>query len=319
MGVDVSLGRGLDVALVEDGCVLQTWARMGSEGLKELLTDLQPDAVGIDAPPRPGLGLLRDEEERQRLSVPPAPGRHLDRRIAEYELSRRGIGSHQTPKDESRLFSWMTAGFEAFIAAAGAGYELFLGEGGARGCAFEVFPYASYVAFAECLSPGRRWRLAWRRAVLDQAGVSGLPDDAKIDTVDAACAALTAERFLGGTGSWVGHPLEGVIVLPVPGLKDAYHRCAPPHAGGARGVRPARAAADPRLCECGCGSPVRRRFLPGHDGRLRSRLLTEARAGDAARRELDRLGWLHFLETGGTDATSEQRGSRGRSNEELTE
>jgi len=305
MGVDVSLGRGLDVALVENERVLETWARIGNEGLKELLTELQPDAVGIDAPPRPGLGLLRDEEERQRLAVPPAPGRHLDRRIAEYELSRRGIGSHQTPKDETRLFSWMTAGFEAFIAAAGAGYEVFLGEGSARGRAFEVFPYASYVAIAGCLSPGRRWRLQWRRAVMDQTGLRHLPDDARIDTVDAACAALTAERFLDGRGSWVGHPREGVIVLPVPELRDAYHRCAPPDAGGARGVRQARAAADPRLCECGCGSPVRRRFLPGHDARLRARLMAEARTGDAARHELDRLGWLHFLEAG------VQRGSRG--------
>jgi Protein of unknown function (DUF429) len=308
MGVDVSLGRGLDVALVEDGRILETWTRVGSEGLKELLTDLRPDAVGLDAPPRPGLGLLRDEEERQRLAVPPAPGRHVDRRIAEYELSRRGIGSHQTPRDESRLFSWMTAGFEAFIAAAGAGYELFLGEGSARGRAFEVFPYASYVAMAGCLSPGRRWRLAWRRAVLDQAGVRDLPDDARIDTVDAACAALTAERFLRGSGSWVGHPREGVIVLPVPELCEAYHRCAAPEAGGTRAVRPARAAADPRLCECGCGSPVRRRFLPGHDARLRSRLLTEARTGETARRELERLGWLHFLDE---DGGSREEASRG--------
>ena len=300
MGVDVSLGRGLDVALLEDARVVQTWARVGTEGLKELLTELRPDAVGIDAPPKPGLGLLRDEDERGRLPVPPAPGRHLDRRVAEYELSRRGIGSHQTPRDEARLFSWMTAGFEAFAAAAGAGYELFLGEGSARERAFEVFPYASYVAMSGCLSPGRRWRLVWRRDVLRLAGVTGLAEDARIDTVDAACAALTAERFLADGGSWLGHPLEGVIVLPVAALRDAYHRCAPPDAGGTKGVRQARPAADPRLCECGCGSPVRRRFLPGHDARLRSRLLAQARAGDAARAELEQLGWLHFLEEDGS-------------------
>src|SRR5207342_3588330 len=140
----------------------------------------RPEAVGIDAPPRPGLSLLRDDAERARLSVPPASGRHLDRRIAEDELSRRGIGSHQTPRDESRLFSWMTAGFEAFAAAGAAGFELFLGEGSARSRAFEVFPYASYVALSGCLSPGRRWRLAWRRAVMAETGVEGLPGDATI-------------------------------------------------------------------------------------------------------------------------------------------
>ena len=50
-------------------------------------------------------------------SAPDPKEEMTDRRIAEYELSRRGIGSHQTPRDESRLFSWMTAGFEAFAAA----------------------------------------------------------------------------------------------------------------------------------------------------------------------------------------------------------
>jgi hypothetical protein len=302
LGVDVSLGRGLDVALVDGVRVVETWARVGTEGLKEILVERRPDAVGIDAPPRPGLGLLQDDVERSRLPVPPAAGRHLDRRVAEYELSRRGIGSHQTPRDESRLFSWMTAGFEAFAAAGAAGYELFLGEGGpagARGRAFEVFPYASYVALSGCLSPGRRWRLAWRRAVMAEVRVEGVPSDATIDTVDAACAAFTAGRYLDGAGSWLGDPREGVIVLPVASLRDAYHRCAPPEAGGAGGVREARPAPEPRLCECGCGTPVRKRFVPGHAARLRGRLLAEARAGAAARADLERLGWLRFLEEDG--------------------
>src|SRR5216684_2317823 len=99
---------------------------------------------------------LRDPEEAARLPVPPRPGTHVGRRIAEYELSRRGIGSHQTHYDESRLFSWMTAGFEAFEAARQAGYPPYLGRGRKERTAFEVFPYASYVALSGCLSPGRR-------------------------------------------------------------------------------------------------------------------------------------------------------------------
>jgi hypothetical protein len=293
MGVDVSLGRGLDVALFESNKVLASWSRVGTDAFGDLLTAERPDAVGIDAPPAPGLGLLRDDAERARLPVPPLPGRHVDRRIAEYELSRRGIGSHQTHHDESRLFSWMTAGFEAFKAADGAGFRTYLGDGDPRGAAFEVFPYASYVTIAGCLSPGRRWRLSWRRAVLAGENVEGLPEDATIDALDAACAALTAERFLEGRGSWVGDPREGCIVLPVESLPEGYHRCVPPDAG----VRPAHPAAAPRLCACGCGEPVRRRFLPGHDAKLRSRLLAQARAGDAAWAELRRLGW--------TDRTSE--------------
>jgi hypothetical protein len=291
-GVDVSLGRGLDVVLLEDATVKESWTRMGPSALTEVLWAHRPDAIAIDAPPKVGLGLLRDEAERSRLPVPPPAGKHMARRIAEYELSRRGIGSHQTHYEEARLFSWMTAGFEAFAAAREGGYGVYLGQGRPRRTALEVFPYASYVALSGCLSPGRRWRVAWRRAVLAEAGVAGLPEIAGIDLLDAACAAFTGVRFLEGDGSLVGDPREGVIVLPVHRLEDHYRRCSPPDAP----IHPAGRVDRPRLCECGCGVAVRRRFLPGHDARLRSRLVKEARAGLAARRELARLGWSRALE-----------------------
>jgi len=147
--------------------------------------------------------------------------------VAEYELSRRGIGSHQTHYEEALLFSWMTAGFEAYAAARDAGYPAYMGR-------------------------GRR-----------------------------------------GDGSFLGDPREGVIVLPTPALEEAYRRCAPPTADGI--VGPAGRDLAPRLCECGCGEPVRRRFLPGHDAKLRSRLLRHVRAGSAARQQLARLGWAAYL------------------------
>src|SRR5262249_37755325 len=145
----------------------------------------------------------------------------------------------------------------------------------------------------------RRWRVGWRRAVMAETGVEGLAADAPIDTVDAVCAALTARRYLEGAGSWLGDPREGVIVLPVGSLRDAYHRCAPPQAGGGAGVPAARPARGPRPGGCGWGARVRKRFVPGHAARLRGRLLAEARAGTAARAELERLGWLRFLEEDG--------------------
>jgi hypothetical protein len=291
LGVDVSLGRGLDAVLLEDSVVKETWTRLGRRSLSSLLREHRPDAVAVDAPPSPGLGLLRDDSERARLPVPPAAGKHTARRVAEYELSRRGIGSHQTHFEEARLFSWMTAGFETFDAARKAGYPPYLGRGRKERTAFEVFPYASYVTLAGCLSPGRRWRLAWRRAILAETGMRGLPEEAGLDTLDAACAALTGDCFLRGEGSYVGDAREGVIVLPVARIDERYRRCPAPH-GAAQG------AAAPRLCECGCGLPVRRRFLRGHGSKLRSRLLIQARAGEEARRELLRLGWSHLLERG---------------------
>jgi len=49
-------------------------------------------------------------------------------------------------------------------------------------------------------------------------------------------------------------------------------------------------------CECGCGLPVRRRFAPGHDAKLKSRLKRAAQSPDpmtriAAVAELERRGW----------------------------
>lgn len=72
----------------------------------------------------------------------------------------------------------------------------------------------------------------------------------------------------------------------------------PPVSGG--GVRPVhRDNGSPptgRKCRCGCGAPVARRFLPGHDAKLKSRLVKEARNGsEAARQELREEGWEHFI------------------------
>lgn len=53
-------------------------------------------------------------------------------------------------------------------------------------------------------------------------------------------------------------------------------------------------------CLCGCRQPAKKRFVMGHDGRLRARLVRIAREGvqpdrDAAIEALRRLDWLHFL------------------------
>lgn len=53
-----------------------------------------------------------------------------------------------------------------------------------------------------------------------------------------------------------------------------------------------------RTCECGCGETVgvRARFRPGHDAKLKSRLVDAARKGDAeASADLKRLGWDKFI------------------------
>lgn len=53
-------------------------------------------------------------------------------------------------------------------------------------------------------------------------------------------------------------------------------------------------------CECGCGTRCARRFLPGHDAKLKGALIRTVLRGtesesDAARERIARLGWSAHL------------------------
>lgn len=56
-----------------------------------------------------------------------------------------------------------------------------------------------------------------------------------------------------------------------------------------------------RACGCGCGSPVARRYLPGHDARHKAAIVAQAEAAttpsarEAAVRLADSLGWASFI------------------------
>jgi colicin import membrane protein len=65
--------------------------------------------------------------------------------------------------------------------------------------------------------------------------------------------------------------------------------------------KPVKVPKSQNECGCGCGGLTFNRFLPGHDAKLKSRLLTEAASDDgdvasAAQAELESLGWLKFHE-----------------------
>lgn len=68
----------------------------------------------------------------------------------------------------------------------------------------------------------------------------------------------------------------------------------------------------PTECGCGCGADAKRRFLPGHDARLKSTLLKSYRSAtsDAARakvlKQAEALGWAHFM----TDAPAKVNGTK---------
>jgi len=76
-----------------------------------------------------------------------------------------------------------------------------------------------------------------------------------------------------------------------------------------------KAAPKPKTatCNCGCkGTTKGGRFLPGHDAKLKSRLVTKAKAGDAkAISTLKEFGWTKFIpaltSNGNGKATSRKR------------
>ena len=49
-----------------------------------------------------------------------------------------------------------------------------------------------------------------------------------LDELDACAAAYAAYGLAAGIGSWVGHPDEGVIVLPSLDLRDRYDKLPAP-------------------------------------------------------------------------------------------
>ena len=203
VGVDVSERRGLDVVALDTGRAVAGIPRRGVSpaGLATLLTEVGPVAVAIDSPP--------------------GWGRTGGSRAGERELAALGVSCFRTPSDPGRcsrpFYNWMRVGHAAFAAAEGAGYPLYRG-GPVAGRALEVFPHSSAVALAGTSpAPGTTRRAgakaAWRRSVLEAAGVDTTPLRT-LDHLDAALAALTALLAWQGCSFTLGDPDEGLMVLP---------------------------------------------------------------------------------------------------------
>ena len=272
LGIDVSVGRGLDLVLLDDRHeILDARRRVEVRELGTALEELRPDVVAIDSPP--------------------AWGTKGGSRRTERELRLFGIQSYGTPtreRDGHPFYAWMKVGFRAFDAARRRGFPRYA-SGPARGTALEVFPHASAVVLAGCLPPSGTTKRSWRAEVLEAQGV-GAAELRSADQVDAALAALTGLRALQGRFSALGDPREGVIVLPTHRLPaSAYRRC----------DRAPRATGQPHLpglspCRCGdpsCGELTGGEFARGHDAKRKAMLWRRARAGDDAVRELRRRGW----------------------------
>ncbi|MBI4524718.1 MAG: DUF429 domain-containing protein [Deltaproteobacteria bacterium] len=212
LGIDVSLSRGLDLVLMNERFEIKD---VGNADLKELahvIREWSPSIIAIDSPPK-----FRVEGKS---------------RSAERELNRRGIKIFYTPSDSETcnrpFYGWMKVGHQCFQLASECGFEAFYGIGPIERRTIEVFPHASAVVLRACCPPSgwqkkksekRQWRLRCLEALGIDAGRLGT-----VDQVDAALAALTGVYALNNCFVSVGHPSEGVIVLPTKQFLDAYPR-----------------------------------------------------------------------------------------------
>jgi predicted nuclease with RNAse H fold len=269
LGIDVGVGKGLDVVLLDERLVpLQVRSHVRVTDVAGMIGDLRPDVIAIDSPPRWA-----------------ATGRS---RRTERELAALNIQSFNTPSAEhgqqNRFFDWMQVGFDVFARAADAGFPTY-SAGSPKGKAMEVFPHASAVALAGALPPKGVRKRAWREAVLRAQGVR-TDELGSQDRIDAALAALTGLLALGGKRFAPGDPAEGVIVVPSVALSATpyKHAAAPPR------------DAEPLFSYCACGDKacqqlVRGEFAPGHDAKRKATLWSRAREGAEAVDELTRRGW----------------------------
>ena len=276
VGVDVAEERkGLDlVALDSARHVVCSRRGLTVDGVADLIVrDLRPDVVCIDSPSGWSLS---------------GASRKAERDLARLRISSFATGSD--PGDHS-FYRWMRVGFAVFAALASR-YPLFRG-GDPSGQAAEVFPNASAVMLAGRARTKGESKLRFRRQVLAENQVDATVL-AGIDQVDAALGALTGLVALEGQWHWVGDPEEGVILLPVRS-SVALPPISTPRMSSPRMSSPSseKGSLAKGECGCGCGALVRRRFLPGHDAKLKSQLLADWRRGDLAAKE--RLGELRWL------------------------
>ena len=194
LGIDVGVGKGLDLVLMDERrtpAVVRSRASL--DDVEHVIREFAPEIVAVDSPPKWARG-----------------GRS---RHTENELARLNIHAFRTPSEEHAdhpRFEWMRRGMEVFALSDQLGYPLATGRP-YRKRAIEVFPHATATVLAGCLPPRGERKRQWRERVLKLQGVR-TEELTTVDRLDAALAALTGLLVLDGHETHLGDPSEGVIV-----------------------------------------------------------------------------------------------------------
>ena len=113
IGIDVHL-RSVVIAVIDENLNI---IEVGDVSFIEAINKIEmytPTIVAIDAPSSFNKGLMNDEEYR--TSIGRIIKGHYNKKVSEYELSRRGINPFSTPDSMEQIrsrndLSWMENGF----------------------------------------------------------------------------------------------------------------------------------------------------------------------------------------------------------------
>ena len=238
IGIDVHL-RSVVVAIIDEHLNVIEVSDVSFEEAINKIELYLPSLVAIDSPAGLNKGFMNDEEYR--TSIGRKINGHYNKKVSEYELSRRGINPFPTPDSIEKVrsrndLSWMEKGFWLFDSLIGKGYTL-LNEknyvaNNNKGIV-EVFPHASFSTLAEKLLQNKNTDegINERYLILEEAKLNNLDiimsrakKKEKDDYLDSLVAAYTAYLIYNGAGSFIGDLGEGQIALPIRSIKESYKR-----------------------------------------------------------------------------------------------
>jgi predicted nuclease with RNAse H fold len=114
VGIDVHLRR-FTIACLDEDLQIQFIEDFSLDELLERIESVSPLIIGVDSPLGLNNGLMDDEQYRKKLRL--ETNTHHNKKVSEYELTRRGISLYSTPDSVDGVSgwkSWMGTGMQFF-------------------------------------------------------------------------------------------------------------------------------------------------------------------------------------------------------------
>lgn len=235
MGVDVHL-KSYTVAIINKDLGIVVLEDVVLSDFIKHITEFKPHMVAIDAPYGPNFGYMNDPNYRNSLN-PKLKG-HYNKKVGEYELSRRGFSLYNTPDSLDKIGGWklwMKSGIKLYKTLEEQFEYHLLDDSFINDFAYgmlEVFPHACFSVLAGYIPPNKSTEtgINERIKILEKQGFENLSynikgsKSKKSDFLDALAAAYTAFAANISQICFVGDKREGQIALPVVNLKDKYKK-----------------------------------------------------------------------------------------------